>query len=355
MADPATTPAATPKVQPVKDPKTTFTPESLNESAQKYRTDLITMPMFALRMATQHMGMRTGIRFKEHVHELRGKFQMGNFDKYKKGDGATDIKQRTLETFLGNCIEPISPVEIYKTLWGSDVVNPSAQKNQPWTKRICAYIIAQIGEHMHDYLWTAKHDESDTTQTARWFNGFCAIEDIEIALGSMSAEEQNLFTLPAEGITTENAEDVLNEFVWGSEAANSSWKGVHKKLRDGAPKKLFMSDTAKHRYEVCYQMNHGALPYNTGFEKAHLDGKKNIEFVPLANVPEDYLCLTSKNNILTLWNQETTDEKFEVKDSLTSHYDVDFISNLFFGTQYLSINKEMIAVARKANTKYTAW
>lgn len=353
MADPIT-PAATPKVQPVKDPKTTFTPEALQESAEKYRTELITMPMFALRDATQHMGMRTGIRYKEHVHELGGKFQMGNFDKYKKGDGATEIKQRTLETFLGNCIEPIDPVSLYKTLWGSDLVNPSAQKNQPWTKRICAYIAAQIGEHMHDYLWTAKHDEEDTKETKKWFNGYCAIEDAEIAAGTMSAEEQNLYILP-EKITAENAEDVLNEFIWGSEAANSTWGGVNKKLRDAHGLKLFMSDRTKHLYEVCYQMNHGALPYNTQFNKAHLDGKQNIEFVALGNVPEDYLCLTSKNNILTLWNQETSDEGFEVKESLTSHYDVDFISNLFFGLQYLSINKEMLCVARKANTKYTAW
>ena len=353
MAD-SVTPAATPKVQPVKDPKTTFTPEALQESAQKYRTELITMPMFALRDATQHMGMRTGIRFKEHVHELGGKFQMGNFDKYKKGDGATEIKQRTLETFLGNCIEPIDPVSLYKTLWGSDMVNPSAQKIQPWTKRICAYIAAQIGEHMYDYLWTAKHDAENTTLTMKWFNGFCAIEDAEINAGAMSAEEQNLFILP-EKITAENAEDVLNEFIWGSEAVNSTWGGVHKKLRDAHGLKLFMSDRTKHMYEVCYQMNHGALPYNTQFNKAHLDGKQNIEFVALGNVPEDYLCLTSKNNILTLWNQETSDEGFEAQDSLTSHYDVDFISNLFFGLQYLSINKEMLCVARKANTKYTAW
>lgn len=354
MADPVT-PAATPaKVQPVVDPKTTFTPETLQESAQKYRTELITMPMFALRDATQHMGMRTGIRYKEHVHELGGKFQMGNFDKYKKGDGATEIKQRTLETFLGNCIEPIDPVSLYKTLWGSDLVNPSAQKNQPWTKRICAYIAAQIGEHMYDYLWTAKHDAANTTLTMKWFNGFCAIEDAEIAAGTMSAVEQNLYILP-EKITAENAEDVLNEFIWGSEAANSTWGGVNKKLRDAHGLKLFMSDRTKHLYEVCYQMNHGALPYNTQFNKAHLDGKQNIEFVALGNVPEDYLCLTSKNNILTLWNQETSDEGFEVKESLTSHYDVDFISNLFFGLQYLSINKEMLCVARKANTKYTAW
>jgi hypothetical protein len=353
MADPVTTPATPAKVQPVVDPKTTFSPENLNESAQKYRTELITMPMFALRMATQHMGMRTGIRYKEHVHELTGKFQLGNFDKYKKGDGATAIKQRTLETFLGNCIEPIDPVSLYKTLWGSDVVNPSGQKNQPWTKRICAFIAAQIGEHMFDYLWTAKHDDEDTKLTMKWFNGFCAIEDVEIASGAMSAQEQNLFNLPT--ITSENAEDVLNEFIWGSEAVNSTWRGVHKKLRDAHGLKLFMSDRTKHLYEVCYQMNHGALPYNTQFQKAHLDGKTNIEFVALANVPEDYLCLTSKNNILTLWNQETSDEGFEVKGSLTSHYDVDFISNLFFGLQYLSINKEMLAVARKANTTYTAW
>ena len=170
----------------------------------------------------------------------------------------------------------------------------------------------------------------------------------------MSAEEQNLYILP-EKITAENAEDVLNEFIWGSEAANSTWGGVNKKLRDAHGLKLFMSDRTKHLYEVCYQMNHGALPYNTQFNKAHLDGKQNIEFVALGNVPEDYLCLTSKNNILTLWNQETSDEGFEVKESLTSHYDVDFISNLFFGLQYLSINKEMLCVARKANTKYTAW
>ena len=116
-----------------------------------------------------------------------------------------------------------------------------------------------------------------------------------------------------------------------------------------------MSTYVKHCYEESYQMNHGALPYNTQYQKAHLEGAEKCEFVALGNVPEDYLCLTSKNNILTLWNQETSEEGFEVKGSLTSHYDVDFISNLFFGTQYLSINKEMLAIARKANTKYTAW
>ena len=331
------------------DPKTTFTPQSLNESAQKYRTELITMPMFALKEATQHMGIRTGIRYKEHVHELKGRFEMGNFDKYKMGDGNTDISQRTLETFLGNDIEPISPVEIYKTLWGSDLVNPSQQGKQPWTKRICAYIIAQIGENMFNYMWTAMHDETDTKQTKKWFNGFCAIEDVEIAKGAMSKEEGNLYFLP-ESVTAENAEDIIKDFIWG----NGTWKGVNPKLL-GIKSKLFTSVRMKHFYEESYQMNHGALPYNLQYEKAHVEGVPNVEFVPLVNVPDDYLCLTPKNNILTLWNQETSDESFEVKPSLTSHYDVDFISNLFFGLQYLSINKEKLCCARLQNKQYTAW
>ena len=58
--------------QPVVDPKTTFTPEALADAFQKYRTELITMPMFAMAMAMQHMGYADGIRYREHIHEMKG-------------------------------------------------------------------------------------------------------------------------------------------------------------------------------------------------------------------------------------------------------------------------------------------
>lgn len=327
--------------QPVVDPKTTFTPETLSTAFQKYRTELITMPMFSMQPALQHMGFRDGIRYKEHVHELTGKFQMGNFAKYKKGNGATDIKQRTLETFLGNCIEPIDPVSIYKSLWGSDVTKGEGLKHVPWVKRVCAFIVAQLGEHMFDVMWTAKHDPSNTTDTSKWFDGFCTIEDREIADGTMSQDLGNFYAL-SEAITADNAEDIIKDFLWGDGA---SWKGIHKKLR-GQRLKIFMSDNMKHLYEEAYQKNHGSLPYNLQYEKAHAEGMPNAEFVPLANVPDNYLCVTPKNNILSLWNQRGNDENFLVEKSLTSHYDVDFIANMFYGEQYLSINKEMLCVAR---------
>lgn len=329
--------------QPVVDPKTTFTPESLSKAFQMYRTELILMPMYAMSKALQHMGTRQGIRYKEHVHEMRGKFQMGNYDKYKKGDGAVDINQRTLETFLGNCIEPIDPNSIYQSLWGSDITKGDGLKNVPWVKRVCAFIMAQLGEHMYDEMWTAKHDASNTTETAKWFDGFCTIEDREIEAGAMSQEEGNLYFLD-EDIDVDNAEDVIKDFFWGNSA--TGWKGVNSKLRDQRVK-LFMSDYTKHCYEEAYQKNHGSLPYNLQYEKAHLDGKPSVEFVALGNVPDNYLSLTPKNNILALFNQRTEDESFIVTKSLTSHYDVDFIANMFYGEQYLSINKEMLCVARK--------
>ncbi len=335
--------------QPVVDPQVTFTPEELSTSFQKYRKELIIMPMFAMSAALQHMGHRDGIRYKEHIHEMKGNFQFGNYDKYKKGDGAVAIVQRTLETFFGNCIEPIDPNSIVQTLWGSDVTKGEALKNVDWTKRVCAYIMKKLGENMFLEMWTAKHDPTDTTHTSKWFNGFKTLENIEIASGAMSQAVGNLYWLP-EAITALNAEDIINDFVWGDAAAG--WQGVHTLLR-GQPVKLFMSETVKHFYEVAYQTNHGALPYNLQFTKAHLEGKMNIEFVALSNVPENYLSLTPKGNILALWNLRTADETFLCEKSLTSHYDVDFLANMFYGEQYESINKEKLCVARFATAVET--
>ena len=205
-------------------------------------------------------------------------------------------------------------------------------------------------------MWTAKHDPTNTTKTSKWFNGFCTIEDAEIAAGAMAVELQNLYYLP-EAFNANNAEDLINDFFWGDVAAG--WLGVHTLLR-GQNVKLFMSETVKHYYEVSYQTNHGALPYNQQFTKAHLEGKANVEFVALSNVPENYLSLTPKGNILTLWNLRTADETFLCEKSLTSHYDVDFLANMFYGEQYESINKEKLCVARyngveKATYDFTSY
>ena len=321
------------------DPQTTFTPAELSQSFQQYRTELIVMPMLAMQAALQHMTARTGIRYQQHVHEMKGNFEIGPYNKYKKGDGAVTIVQRTLETFFGNCIEPIDPNSIVQSLWGSDVTKGEALKNVPWVKRVCAYIMAQLGEKLFMEMWRAKRNAVGTT-THDLFNGFLAIEDIEIAADAMSQEEGNFYELP-EAFDADNTEELLKDWFFGT----GSWKGIGPKLRS-QKLKCFMSDRTKHFYEESYQKNHGSLPYNQQYQKASLEGAPNVEFVPLANVPDNYLSLTPRTNILSLWNQRGQDETFLVEKSLTSHYDLDFIANLFYGEQYLSINKEMLNVAR---------
>ena len=108
-----------------------------------------------------------------------------------------------------------------------------------------------------------------------------------------------------------------------------------------------MADQTYHMYTEAYQVNHGSLPYNQSYDKRTLEGASNVELVPLANVPKDFLLLTPKNNIYLLFNQQTEDEKFLVKPSLTNHYDVDFIMNYFFGTQFESVSPEVLRYWRK--------
>lgn len=78
----------------------TFTPDELSRTFQTYRKELIVMPMLAMNEALQHMSVRTGIRYRETVTEMSGKFELGNYKKDKKGTGNVSFDGRVLETFF---------------------------------------------------------------------------------------------------------------------------------------------------------------------------------------------------------------------------------------------------------------
>ena len=59
------------------------------------------------------------------------------------------------------------------------------------------------------------------------------------------------------------------------------------------------------------------------------------------------MLLTPKSNIFLVFNQQTEDEKFLVEKSLKNHYDVDFIANYFFGTQFQGVSPEVLRYWRK--------
>ncbi len=314
-----------------------FTPEVLATTFQTYRQELITQVMLSMNELLQHVSVRTGIRYREIVTEMNGNFEMGNYKKDKLNDKSVDFTGRAFETFFGNSVDPIDPNAIYQSIWGSNVTKGEALKNVPIVLQVAAYIVKQIWEKVMLNSFTAKHDATDFTSTEKWFNGFKTILDADRA-GTNYAEKvlisESIGNLQlGEAITEQNAEDVIKNFC----------KTRSTKLR-GQKTKLFLNDLTYFNYRECYQLNHGALPYNDSYDKKTVEGFSNVEFVPLSFVPENFMLMTPKNNIFCLYNQKTADEGYLAEKSLKNHYDVDIITNAFFGTQFESVSPEVLSV-----------
>lgn len=325
----------------------TYGAEELSKTFQTYRKEFVIMPFLAMEQLAKHMNVRTGIRYRETVSQMSTNAEISNYSKTKHQDADVKIDPRVFETFFGNIVQGIDPNAIYQSIWGSNVTKGDGLKNVPIVVQVCGYLVKKIGEKMFMNSFTAKHDSTDTTSTSKWFNGFQTILENDVAGTNytnkvlISADIGNLVE-GAESITADNAEDLIKDFYWnqvGNPAAAA-------KLRS-QQLKLFMSDQAYHFYTESYQTNHGSLSYNQAYDKKSLDGASNVEFVPLPCVPDDFLLLTPKNNAYLLFNQKTDDDKFLVEKSLSNHYDVDFIMNYFFGTQFESVSPEVLRYWKK--------
>lgn len=327
----------------------TYGAEELSKTFQTYRKDFILMPLLAMQVLAQHCNVRTGIRYRETVTQFSANAEIGNYSKTKHEDAAVNLDPRVFQTFFGNIIQGIDPNAIYQSIWGSNVTKGDGLKNVPIVNQVCAYLVKKVGENMLMNAFTAKHDPSDTKSTAKWFDGFKTILDADAA-GTNELKKVLISTAlgnlveGAESISKDNAEDLIKDFYW-SEAGDAL---AANKLRS-QQLKLFMSDQAYHFYTEAYQVNHGSLPYNQAYDKRTLDGASNVELVPLPCVPKDFLLLTPKSNINLVFNQQTDDETFLVEKSLDNHYDVDFIMNYFFGTQFESVSPEILRYWRKQN------
>ncbi len=325
----------------------TYGAEELSKTFQTYRKDFIVMPFLAMQILAQHCNVRTGIRYRETVTQMSADAEIGNYSKTKHEDADVKLDPRVFQTFFGNVVQGIDPNAIYQSIWGSNVTKGDGLKNVPIVVQVCAYLVKAIAEKMLMSSFTSKNDPSNTSQTDKWFNGFQTILDADAA-GTNELKKVLISTAignlveGSDSITKDNAEDLIKDFYW-SEAGDAV---AASKLRS-QQLKLFMSDQAYHFYTEAYQVNHGSLPYNQAYDKRSLDGASNVELVPLPCVPKDFLLLTPKSNIYLLFNQKTDDESFLVEKSLSNHYDVDFIMNYFFGTQFESVSPERLRYWRK--------
>lgn len=306
-----------------------ITPDSLNTSYAKYRKDLIQIPSRALDEVAKYMSRRNGVRGKETVGELHGDMEIGPYSLTRTDENGVTITGRTLETFLGSGVKPFEPNAVRESIYGSNVFQGDALKNQPITKLVGAYLFGKVGESFFNTLFTAKRNAAGTT-TKDLYNGFKTISDEEIVKNkSVAVAKGNLFKTTK--LTNVNAVDALEAFY---DAADQKLKNIKTFM--------FLNSNDLMLYQRAYRSVYGNVNYNNEFGKAKLDGCSNCTLIGLDNIPSGYKIITPGSNMLIGLATEGTNCNFEFQNSLVSHFLIDFVATMYFGTQFESISKERI-------------
>lgn len=304
-----------------------ITPYELKTSFAKYRKDIIQMPVRALDEAAKFMSRRLGVRGKETVGELDGSMELGPYHLTRKDENGVTITGRTLETYLGSCIKPFEPNAVRESIYGSNVFQGDALKNQPITKLVGMFLSGKMGEALFMNLFTMKRNPTGK-QTADLADGFKTISDAEVKAQAISTDKGNLFHTTA--LTGVNAVDAIEAFY---DAADPKLQRI--------PTYMFMNSFELTLYRRCYRDKYGTVNWNNEFNHNKMDGANNCTLVGLDNVPKGYKIITPGSNMLIGLATEGGKANFDVMPSLDSHFLVDFVATMYFGTQFESISKEL--------------
>lgn len=314
--------------------KIIITPDELATSAHKYRKDLIQMPMHSMRETTQHMTVRRGIRYAETVGELSGDIDLGPYSETREDDNNMNIKGRTLYTYLGSVIKNFSPNSVVQSIYDSITTKGENLKTVDIALRVLSYLTAKMGHNLQSHIWNAVRNDNGTT-SADLFNGFDTITANEITDSKITTALGNLYEF-GEAITASNAVDQIKAFC---EAASEFLVDA------GQETKLFCSPAIYRAYLKDYQSTVGAIPYNTEYRKAVVEGFENVHFVPLYNKADSpYIHLSAASNMLVGVNQEGEDENITVEKHHA--FILQYIATMFFGVQFESINPERLLVGK---------
>ena len=316
--------------------KALITPTELAQSAHKFRKEIIQVPMHAMRETTQYMTVRRGIRYKETVGELSGTIDLGPYSNTRIDTNDINIKGRTLETFLGSVVKKFDPNSVVKSIYDSAITKGEQLTNVEIARRVLAFLAAKLGHNLSSHIFNAVRNDNGTT-SADLFNGFDTIAAAEIGASTptISTSIGNLFNFSA-AITSSNAYDSI---VALCEAA-------HELLVDGDRQvNLYCAPAIYRAYLKDYQATVGAIPYNTEFKKAVVEGFERVNFVPLANMANSpYVYLTPASNMLVGCDQEGDEENVIIEKH--EAFVLQFIATMFFGVQFESISPENLLVGK---------
>lgn len=316
--------------------------EVLQNTARKYRQELITMPTKGLRSSLQYMTLRPGIRVSETVGELVGDAEFGPYRETETNSNM-ELKSRTLEVFLGNVAQKFSPNSVYSTIWGANTMMGEGLKGVPIALQVLSLIALRLGANLNKVLFSAVRNAAGD-KSKDLFNGFDTIAKNEKDAGNISAEKGNLLDLSSilsdGGVDDDNAIDV----------AQAICESADENLMDSECF-LFVPRKFVNLYNRAYLKRFGSVPYNTKYNKTTVEGFDNVSFAPLSNKADSaFFQLTTKSNMLVGVNESNNSDAETVNIGKYSSWVLTYEAVKLFGCQYESINKERILFVTKDGT-----
>ncbi len=308
--------------------------EELIGSAKKYRKQLLQLPAIGITEALVHMTGRPGIIHKETTSWMTGDFEFRPYNGEKNAGKNIGFDARTLETFLGSCVEEFDPNILRSTIYGQLYAKGGKIEDEQINKGILMKIMKTLMKKLNNSLFTAVRKEAGD-KTSDLFNGFDTITKKEITEGNIVAAKGNYKEI--EPVTAQNAVDILK----------SVYRAASDELKNEETK-LFIPRVVYDAYCDDYQTTVGATPYNKAFDKTFLEGSQNMcELVPLVSKKgSNYFQLTTKANMLYGYGNGVEKETVRVREC-DNPFLLQFVAAMFFGVEYEYIGEERLLVAEQ--------
>ena len=307
-----------------------FSDEEYQKAAEKWRQQLLLLPMLSCKDSLRFMTGIPGIRNKEHVGTAKSNAQFGPYKADKNSSSTTEVKYRELETFFGNVCEDFEPNSVVTMLLGQNAsFLGEGQKTAPSAKLVIASVLKSLGESLHNVLFTAKRNaEGDTS--ADLFNGFITIADAEVTAENISEAKGNLLKITT-GFSEADALDV----------AKSIERKAHPVLR-ATEKFLYCSPEFADAYNDAYMLTHGGIVYNKKFEQAVVEWSNNkTTLAPLTCLAgSSKFFLAPKSNMLYGYDSLSDQERIQV--DRFKPFMLTLSAAMFFGVQFYSIDPRML-------------
>lgn len=321
--------------------KVVITPESLAQSANKFRKELLKQPILALGYALNYFTVRSGIRGSETTGTLDGDFELGPYDPYRVERSDLTIKGRTLQSYFGSVVKEFDPNSVYQSIYGSSIVKGEGLKNVPITLQVLSLMASKIGKSLRLHLFDAVRNASGT-KTKDLFNGVDTVTAAEITAGNIATSKGNLFEF-TEAINSSNAVDLITAFCRAAAAELLECEDGEDSKADAL--NLYVPRSVVYAYRDDYKATTGNSPIYDKFNQMVVEGFPNIRFVPFAGKANSkFIQLSQRKNMLIATDQLGDKEKIVVEKH--HPFVLDFIATLFWGFDFESIDASRLLVGK---------